>query len=251
MDFRSPDTATAVFETPACLIGILQNIQERDLFVLQRVSSIFRKILCTTPFVQQKLFDSELDSPVGYYQPGVPSLINYFVLRHLRWLPSLDLSQMNSALFERDSRPNFSAMAANEASWRNQLLTWPPLRDALVEDVLVRQEMYRLPFLQLTCSDLQPDEQARTVLNPGTEGETQTTKVLNVREFPHNKGKLCRGIKVLDLIYAYRQLYLEFHDMLKGIYNLDPDYPHTGEIGLEFDYAEDVGLPLLSLSAAS
>jgi hypothetical protein len=261
---QSIDAQQAVFGTLELLTGILRFLPQADLLRLGRVCSLWRTLIATTPTLQRTIFDpNAATSEIAEARVGTPRILNKFVVDRLRWSPTLDLTQVNSQDFtsvRQSITPNLRAMAAKEASWRGQLLTWPPLTDLLVLRGTIEQDEEHLQSLRLLCrsgslqsgregacsasadnvqdtndgaednNDGEPEEDDKDA-DDEEEGDEQTLPlVLYVEDFPHNADKACPGIRVIDLLYGLRVHYKENQYCLESYELIDFSGPGAGKI---------------------
>jgi hypothetical protein len=108
-------------------------------------------------------------------------------------------------------------MAYEYASWRDQYVTWPPVSKLSIAHGTISQE-------EPSLADLVVISRRRGHKPPGYEEEEDEDSdsdsktppfVLCIEDFPHNAGRECRGISVLDLIYGLRLHYLAFQYSLE------------------------------------
>ncbi|KAI5857216.1 hypothetical protein BZA05DRAFT_387595 [Tricharina praecox] len=241
-----------VLSTPELLSNILRFLPQGDLLRLQRVSSVWHSLITTLPPLQRAIFAS--NARVAEVAE-TPRILNSFVIDRLRWFPSLEVSEVNSPDFTTAS--HLSPMAAQEASWRMQFISWPPLHEAMVYPGIIEQEEPSLQYLHLVCrsvggkttlagkesgtehgsGDQAPndeDESHGVDDDEDDEDEREPPLVLYVEDFPHNAGKMCTGIRFLDLLHGLRAYYLENERFLEGYIENDFIGARSGEILMRY-----------------
>jgi hypothetical protein len=224
------DAQQQVLGTSELLCSILSYLPQPDLICFQRVSRIWRVLISTAPQLQQAIFSADTPLPTTASERD---LLNQFVINRLRWCPALDLDQINTTDFACvNLDPKLRAMAYEDASWRAELLTWPPVSSLLVTRGSISQEEYYLQDLHLVNQlDI---ESARTASPESDEDEAQDSQppplVLHIEDFPYNLGNTCRGIKVIDVLYGLRIHYLQNQSTLEVYDEVNFDSPVSGKI---------------------
>jgi hypothetical protein len=220
MDY--PDALARVLGTPEILSLILGNLSQGELLQLQRVCQSWRSLikhapnLCATTFTGQRPFQHTLTK--------IPQL-NTFVISRLRWCPSLETNLVNTTQFHSvELDPILQAMAYEHASWRDQYLTWPPVSKLSIAHGTISQEepsLADLVVISRRSGHQPPGYEEEEGEDSDSESETPPF-VLCIEDFPHNEGRECQGISVLDMIYGLRLHYLEFQHSLE--YHLRPEF---------------------------
>jgi len=131
----SPSAAAKVLGTPELLEMILLHCTMQELLPLQRTSRHFRDIILSSAPLRRKLFLSEAlhedknqqtDNP--YLKERFPKLGTYLLQGNPKWRP-----KFIKALAEEDVLrlgPEF--FRCETATWRNMLLTQPPVKEVVV-----------------------------------------------------------------------------------------------------------------------
>ncbi|KAL4888742.1 hypothetical protein BDV59DRAFT_187988 [Aspergillus ambiguus] len=236
---ETPTATSWVLQTPELLSLILNYLPQGKLLQLQRVSrswcSLIRKApnLCATTFT---------NTAFGRHTSTNPPKLNTFVINRLRWFPSLDLTLVNTPQFRAvETDPILRAIAHENASWRDQYLTWPPASRLSIIHGTIYQEEPSLPGLCMTCHQSDPGQSFEDEGNSDAElsdSERPLPLVLCVREFPHNAGRECTGITVLDMLYGLRLHYLEEKHTLQSYLRPHFERNSSGEILARFEIWE-------------
>ncbi|RFU25824.1 hypothetical protein B7463_g10510, partial [Scytalidium lignicola] len=222
-----------VCETPELLIHVLGFLGQGDLLRLQRVSRRWNTLINTTPRLQSAIFDSNIGvtqyavSDAMQYPSSTPRL-NSFVIDRLHWSPNLDIEQVNDIRFAGvQSSQSLRMMAYQNASWRKELLSWPPVRELTVIHGTITAEEPSLQDLVLV-SDIDSASVQRFEVGRGH--ERAAPLVLDTRSFPHNHGNTSTGIKVIDVLYGLHLHYIENRTTLGYYMNVTLDSSDVEEI---------------------
>ena len=214
--------AEKALATPELLAQILGHVSQNQLLCLQRVSTFWRSVITDTPHLLTILFAA--NAPIDDVDLSMlrEPCLNKLVLDRLRWFPSLDLSQVNTAQFDSvQSDRVLRAMMNEHASWRGQLLTWPRIVRITIIHGTIRQEEFSLQDLQLVCGSL-PQNSRETF---GT-NEREAPIALSVDNFPHNEGRQQTAIKILDVLYGLHVHYSRNRHILAPY--LSPNFHSSG-----------------------
>ncbi|KAJ5154419.1 uncharacterized protein N7500_009858 [Penicillium coprophilum] len=224
------DALAQVLGTTELLCSILGHLSQADLLRLQRVSQSWRSLIKNAPNLCAATFTGQ--GPSQHVLSKVPQL-NTFVIGRLRWSPSLEMALVNTTQFHSvGTDPTLQAMAYEHASWRDQYLTWPPVAKLSIIHGTISQEEPSLADLVVTSRRSDNQNLAREEEEDGSsESDSETPPyVLYIEDFPHNSGRECRGISVLDMIYGLRLHYLKFEHSLKFFLRPAFETPRGGEI---------------------
>ncbi|KAF8541871.1 hypothetical protein BDD12DRAFT_944989 [Trichophaea hybrida] len=136
----------SVFTTLELLSTILHFLPQSSLHHLVRVCTLWRDLISTTPSLQRATFNPNVPEC-----KNTPRILNEFVIDRLRWSPSLDIAKINSEDFAGVNNQSSRAMAEKEASWKWQLLSYPPLMGLMVVRGTIEQEEEHLQGLRIVC----------------------------------------------------------------------------------------------------
>lgn len=214
------DALTRVVRTPELLCMILSHLPPGDLLRLQRVCRSWCSLITEAPSLCATTFTDPV--PAQHSFERIPCL-NKFVISRLRWSPSLDPTQVNTGKYHSvEANPNLQAMAYQNASWRDQYLTWPPVLKLSIVLGSIAQEEYDLPDLVLSSRQGVPHQpwgagdEEKDDVSDSDDSDDAEPFTLFIEDFPHNGDRTCRGIRVLDMIYGLRMYYLRYQPTLES-----------------------------------
>ncbi|KAF9885053.1 hypothetical protein FE257_000784 [Aspergillus nanangensis] len=240
----SPSAITPVLDTPELLCMVLAHLPSGELLRLQRVCRSWQLLITKTPNLCATTFTGPAPSR---RIPNQTPHLNQFVINRLRWIPSLDPTQVNTTQFYSvQGNPSLQAMAHENASWRNQYLTWPPLLQVTFMFGTISQEEPGLPDLLLSSHGRSPDQSVGYEEEEGSGDEDSDSDdsdmdvppfILYIDDFPHNANRDCQGITVLDMIYGLRMYYLQYKHTLQIYLTPGVDAGDGGKllVGIEKD----------------
>ncbi|EPS27278.1 hypothetical protein PDE_02221 [Penicillium oxalicum 114-2] len=222
---------TRVLGTSELLASILSHLPQGDLLRLQRVSHSWLSLIRASPVLWPTTFTGQSD--FRHTTTGTPRL-NTFAISCLRWSPSLETDALNTAEFRSvQADQTLRAVAYENASWRAQYLTWPPVSRITVVHGTISQEEPGLPDLIIASRQGDPEpleSQEQSEDSDSDLDDEAPPLVLYIEDFPHNAGRECHGIRVLDLIYGLRLHYLQYSFSLEHYLRPAFEAPRGGEI---------------------
>ncbi|KAM3066304.1 hypothetical protein ACMFMF_010268 [Clarireedia jacksonii] len=230
------------FDNDHLLWVLLSNMSQGELLRLQCVSRRWKAAIESSYELCSQVFRPHT---MATDDGSVPSYrFNVFVSDRIRWSPAMELDQINSSDFKSvQGSPCLQAMAIPGASWRSQLICWPAVFDITVSNEVGVEE--GAPLLRITCP-YPADVQDTSIKVPDDDDDIGEVMKLNIRNFPHNEGKVVNGITFEDLLYATRQQYIEYDYAFEAVYEyLDLETDVAGQWATELTIREDRGIPNL------